>query len=165
MYAVAIGRCVGLFRAKDRAQTAVRGFSRGEAKKFDNEAAALDFLARRNIHEPVRRYWTEAFDVSALVQSPGEALRKRVCFPVGFPRDFYDESSHGTVVDVRQQDATWIWRVKMDNGYMDKHVEAWPLALGFEQEHVTPGTREEGPTSMYLLTPVRLARRSQKDAD
>ena len=127
VYAVSVGRCVGLFRSVMRMRSSVLGYPGGYHKKFLSEQDAIDFLAEQGIQEPFK-YWTTEYASGSLVQAPKAIVGRDVCFPVGNKlgeKIVY----HGVVVEPVLHHAQWMWKVQMEHGRMDCVAE-WPLLLG-----------------------------------
>jgi len=127
IYAVSVGRCVGIFRSVIRMQSAVLRYPRGEHSRFASEREAEAFLKERGVAKP-RKFWQEGYSSGELLQNPELAVGCDVAFPVGLGI----RASHGIVLDHAFQDDQWMWRVQMDHGQIDRMSE-WPLVCGLAE--------------------------------
>ena len=94
IYAVSVGRCVGMFRSVVRMQSAVFRYPRGEHSKFSSVREAEKFLTDRGVENP-RKFWEEEYNSGVLVQDPEMVVGRDVRFPAGIGA----RASHGIVED------------------------------------------------------------------
>ena len=139
VYAVAIGRCIGLFLSAERMQQSLWHYPRSKFKICDSMEQAEAYLAMFSIPDP-RRYWTEVFEDGSLLMNPHRVINFRVCFPVGLLHDFYQPPhGFGTVVSTSLKDNMRSWSVRMDAGFMDHYVQEWPLLCALEKARAVMG--------------------------
>ena len=121
IYAVSIGRCVGLFRSAMRMQSSVFKYPGAVNTMFKSEQEANDFLIEKGVTQPMR-FWKESYASGTLLQDPQSVVGLDVCFPVGV--DMHDDSvQHGVVVEAVMREDNRMWKVQMDDGYVDYVAE------------------------------------------
>ena len=139
VYAVVIGRCIGLFISAERMQQSIWHYPRSKFEVCDSIEQAEAYLAMFSIPDP-RQYWVEVFEDGSLLRSPHSVINFRVCFPVGLLHDFYQPPhGFGTVVSTSLQKGTRCWSVRMDAGFTDHHVQEWPLLCALEKARAVMG--------------------------
>ena len=127
IYVVAVGRCVGLFRSVVRVNSSALKYPGQEIGKFTSEGEARDYLAERGVEEPTC-FWKSSYASGTLVQDPDAVVGQDVYFPVG--RGVHaDEVQHGVVTSSVVQEDNRMWKVQMDDGFIDTMSE-WPLLCG-----------------------------------
>ena len=133
VYAVSVGRCVGIFRSTMRMRSSIFRYPGAYHTKFLSEKEAEEFLRQSGISRPVK-YWERTFASGALVQRPQSVTGRDVCFPAG--KSWSSEDiKHGVVLGPVFQHDQWMWRVQMDQGQVDCMSE-WPLLCGLQMAEV-----------------------------
>ena len=177
IYAVAVGRCVGMFQSSNRMQASISGYPKSQCKRCKSEGAARAYLASFCIHDPVV-YWKRQQQRDTTIQThPRKWLQRQVFFPVGLPDSFYEAGGHGRVIDLSIENGKCTWSVKMDNGFIDPHVPEWPLTCGLEKAdhilgprarirqrvfHAIRGTKEAGVYHSLHEVPALIRHDGQK---
>lgn len=131
IYAVAMGRCVGLFHSRVRAEQSTYKFKGGVIKRCATEAEGIHYLQIHGIDDPIR-YWQQNADLSSLVMSPNSVVGRKVAFPVGMPQTFYNNNGQGFVIGTAMEADTRVWEIQILGGRLDV-ITAWPLWWGIQQ--------------------------------
>ena len=146
IYAVTVGRCVGLFRSTVRMQSSVFKYHDQSFGKFMSEVEAKDYMIGNGIDEP-KRFWLSSYESGTLVSDPESVLGQDVYFPVG--KGMYDEDvRHGVVTESMILEDRRMWKVQMDDGLIDRMSE-WPLLCGLalaEERRANVSSGEEMQT-------------------
>ena len=140
IYAVVKGRCIGLFRSSVRARSSVERFPRAKSKKFWSEEEAEDFLMRNGVEAP-EKYWKYEYPSGTLIREPDSVTGSDVWFPAG-----NGVGIHGVVLNPTFDHDQWMWRVRMDDGRIDRMSE-WPLLVGLEKPDMVDEEDEEDDES------------------
>ena len=149
IHAVAVGRCIGLFLSVERMQQSLWHYPKGKFKICESIAQAEAYLATFSIHDP-RKYWTEVFEEGTLSRNPRALINFRVCFPVGMLHEFYQPPlGFGTIVGTSNRDGTCCWSVRMDTGFVDHHVQEWPLLCAMEKARAVIGPAATAPVIRF----------------
>ena len=153
IYAVSVGRCMGMFRSVARMQSAVLRYPRGEHSKFSSEKDAEGFLIERGITNP-RKYWKYQYSLGELSEAPESVVGLDVAFPVGLGV----RASLGTVINSSFREDQYMWTVQMVHGQID-HVSEWPLLCGLQEAetvHQMRGRFDSGVDELSdeALTPI-----------
>ena len=131
VYAVGVGRCVGLFKLPSRVTAVTFEFSGCESKRCSSIQEARLFLRRFGIESPVS-YWNYSYETGSLVSDPTSVIGRPVFFPVGQPDEFYQHKTPAFVVATAMRHDMQAWKIQMPNGITD-WVQEWPLLCGLQR--------------------------------
>ena len=149
VFAVSVGRCIGLFLSMDRMQQSLWHYTRSRFKTCTSIAQAEAYMASFSIPQP-RRYWTESFEEGSLLTNPRELMHRRVCFPVGMLHDFYQPPcGFGTIMGTSMESGRQCWSVRMDTGFTDQYVQEWPLICALEKARAVLGPAATAPMIQF----------------
>lgn len=152
VFAVSVGRCVGLFSSKVRMQQSLRHYPKGRFKVCTSVEEAEAYLATFSIPEP-RKYWAEAFEEGSLLSNPHGLIHRRVCLPVGMLHGFYQPPcGFGTITNTSYQSGKRYWSVRMDTGFTDLYVQEWPLLCALEKARAVLGPAATAPSIRFHAT-------------
>ena len=129
IYAVTVGRCIGMFRSAVRMRSSTFKYpGAGQAtSKFTSEEEAREYLIEEGVTDP-KCFWKSSYESGKLVQDPDAVIGRDVYFPVGIGVD-NEKVEHGVVTASVMSDDSRMWKVTMDDGFVDKMTE-WPLLCG-----------------------------------
>lgn len=164
-YAVAKGRCVGIFKSATRVADCTFGFSDNEVKKCASVQEATEFLQQKGIDWP-RIYWTTTYESGSLLAAPQSVVGRKAYFPVGRATSFYEDAGVSSVTSTRIENDRRVWTVTMHDGYRDTMTE-WPLLCGLaqyaamhgsatRQVYAVRGTAHDGVITDLAQVPARL---------
>ena len=118
IYAVSVGRCIGIFRSAIRMGSSVFRYPGGFHKKFLSEEDAVGFLMRQGISKPIK-FWLTEYESGSLVREPESVIGRDVFFPVGKGLTAKD-IGHGVILGPKFQHDQWVWKVQMDHGQANR---------------------------------------------
>ena len=127
IYAVTVGRCLGMFRSAVRVRSSVFKYPGQSVGRFTSEVEARAHLVAMGITEP-KCFWKSTYESGTLMRDPDAVVGQDVHFPVGVGM-FGDDVQHGIVTESMIRDDRRIWKVQMDDGFIDCMSE-WPLLCG-----------------------------------
>ena len=154
VYAVAMGRCVGLFLSKNNAEASTFGFPGCLFKKFSEQEEARAYLRLHGIEHPTC-YWKNPIPTASLLRNPETVVGAKVSFPVGISvRDA--ASKKGYVIATLVENDVRVWKVQILGGNIDT-MKAWPLQCCIMQfkKNFNKGNAEFEPAIPEVLRQSR----------
>ena len=131
VYAVGVGRCVGIFKSATRVYSVTHRFPGKTVRRFGTTVEAERYLKRAGINTPIR-YWQSKYASGTLTLAPRSVIGTKVCFPAGLDASYYATRGWGKVESTFMDVDTRVWVVCLPNGFRDTMTE-WPLLCGIQQ--------------------------------
>ena len=147
VWAVARGRCVGLFRSAMRVSASTFEYTGNKVRKCASVAQAEAYMAQHGFQHP-RKYWEDTYASGSLLEQPAAVIGRKVSFPVGHDQEFYMTHGTGTVDRTMIRHDARMWSVVMMDG-SESTMSEWPLLCGLAQYALVhnPGAHARSSTS------------------